>query len=382
MNPDTDHLVCWPSCLCECQGPWRSLPWNLTHSQFRTVVRFTIVAKGLLRLLHLLSTYLMSKSAWYICEAASNQPNPVSLAGSVPPVKVQIPYVPIYSCPPTPASTEVVRGKALSDCRTGLSPRNDKHFNAIKCIKQNQQRAIPIQTHSGWIRLSHQRLERHGILDIIPFAYEGARFTNADSTTPHSIANDLTWGVKRSTTTTKFGHNTQHPTPCWRLFLNYNTRFEENFYIRGPHLRKHFFRPISTVSIVVCGTGGKRNRNPIVEITSFRPRFPRNFPSKALKTTIISSNKEPHVHIAPLTYTGIQQSFMVILAVQSIHPITACDLVGYPLLSLTDLHCHRACKAHCSTQQPRSILIFLEGANKLSTWIHNVEDLHLEVTNI
>lgn len=73
---------------------------------------------------------------------------------------------------------------------------------------------------------------------------------------------------------------------------------------------------------------------------------------------------------------------MVILAVQSIHPITACDLVGYPLLSLTDLHCHRACKAHCSTQQPRSILIFLEGANKLSTWIHNVEDLHLEVTNI
>ena len=170
MNPDTDHLVCWPSCLCECQGPWRSLPWNLTHSQFRTVVRFTIVAKGLLRLLHLLSTYLMSKSAWYIFEAASNQPNPVSLAGSVPPVKVQIPYVPIYSCPPTPASTEVVRGKALSDCRTGLSPRNDKHFNAIKCIKQNQQRAIPIQTHSGWIRLSHQRLERHGILDIIPFA--------------------------------------------------------------------------------------------------------------------------------------------------------------------------------------------------------------------
>lgn len=240
MNPDTDHLVCWPSCLCECQGPWRSLPWNLTHSQFRTVVRFTIVAKGLLRLLHLLSTYLMSKSAWYICEAASNQPNPVSLAGSVPPVKVQIPYVPIYSCPPTPASTEVVRGKALSDCRTGLSPRNDKHFNAIKCIKQNQQRAIPIQTHSGWIRLSHQRLERHGILDIIPFAYEGARFTNADSTTPHSIANDLTWGVKRSTTTTKFEHNTQHLlAPI--LELQYSIRRE--FLHQGPASSKAFLSP-------------------------------------------------------------------------------------------------------------------------------------------
>ena len=76
---------------------------------------------------------------------------------------------------------------------------------------------------------------------------------------------------------------TQHPTPCWRLFLNYNTRFEENFYIRGPHLRKHFFRPISTVSIVVCGTGGKRNRNPIVEITSFRPRFPRKLPLQSSK---------------------------------------------------------------------------------------------------
>lgn len=105
-------------------------------------------------------------------------------------------------------------------------------------------------------------------------------------------------------------------------------------------------------------------------------------PSISAEFPLQSSNKEPHVHIAPLTYTGIQQSFIVILAVQSIHPITACDLVGYPLLSLTDLHCHRACKAHCSTQQPRSILIFLEGANKLSTWIHNVEDLHLEVTNI
>lgn len=73
------------------------------------------------------------------------------------------------------------------------------------------------------------------------------------------------------------------PNTCWRLFLNYNTRFEENFYIRGPHLRKHFFRPISTVSIVVCGTGGKRNRNPIVEITSFRPRFPRKFPLQSSK---------------------------------------------------------------------------------------------------